>query len=286
MGAGLRMTFRGFMMPQRLIPFADLKRLIVTRIVLLNNVDHHDLAVAMGHGPEFGDAVNQVLVFPTEWQDVQREYPILFRRGEDGRLQSVALVGLDRDENLFLGNGAWHARYVPALHQRGPFSIGLTRAEDGGADGSGGEPMIYVDLDHPRIVAGGIDAGGIGAGGGAAGAQAIFLPHGGNSPYLEAVAEILRRIHAGVAASGPMFEAFEAEGLIEPVKLEIALDETTKYTLDDLFMISADRMGAMDGAALARLHGPGFLQAAFWALASLGNVTRLIELKTDRLSVR
>jgi hypothetical protein len=279
-------TFGGFMMPQKAHPSADLKRLTVTRIVLLNNVDHHDLAVAMGHGSEFGDAVNQVLVFPTEWQDVQREYPILFRRGEDGRLQSVALVGLDRDENLFLGNGAWHARYVPALHQRGPFSIGLTRAEDGGADGSGGEPMIYVDLDHPRIVAGGIDAGGIGAGGGAAGAQAIFLPHGGNSPYLEAVAEILRRIHAGVAASGPMFEAFEAEGLIEPVKLEIALDETTKYTLDDVFMISADRMGAMDGAALARLHGPGFLQAAFWALASLGNVTRLIELKTDRLSVR
>jgi hypothetical protein len=251
----------------------------VTRIVLLNNVDHHDLAVAMGHGSEFGDAVNQVLVFPTEWQDVQREYPILFRRGEDGRLQSVALVGLDRDENLFLGNGVWHARYVPALHQRGPFSIGLTRAEDGG--GGGSEPMIHVDLDHPRIV-----AGGIGAGGGAGGAQAVFLPHGGNSPYLEAVADILRRIHAGVATSDPMFEAFEAEGLIEPVKLEIALDETTKYTLDDLFTISADRMAALDGAALARLHGPGYLQAAFWALASLGNVTRLIELKTDRLSVR
>jgi hypothetical protein len=281
MDAGLRAAFGGFMMPQKAHPSADLKRLTVTRIVLLNNVDHHDLAVAMGHGPEFGDAVNQVLVFPTEWQDVQREYPILFRRGEDGRLQSVALVGLDRDENLFLGDGAWHARYVPALHQRGPFSIGLTRAEDGGADGRGGEPMIHVDLDHPRIV-----AGGIGAGGDTAGAQAIFLPHGGNSPYLEAVAEILRRIHAGVAASDPMFEAFEAEGLIEPVKLEIALDETTKYTLDDLFMISADRMAALDGAALARLHGPGYLQAAFWALASLGNVTRLIELKTDRLSVR
>jgi hypothetical protein len=245
MDAGLRVAFGGFMMPQKAHPSADLKRLNVTRIVLLNNVDH------------------------------------LFRRGQDGRLQSVALVGLDRDENLFLGNGAWHARYVPALHQRGPFSIGLTRAEDGGADGRGGEPMIHVDLDHPRIV-----AGGIGAGGGTAGAQAIFLPHGGNSPYLEAVADILRRIHAGVAASDPMFEAFEAEVLIEPVKLEIALDETTKYTLDDLFMISADRMGALDGAALARLHGPGYLQAAFWALASLGNVTRLIELKTDRLSVR
>jgi hypothetical protein len=242
----------------------------VTRIVLLNNVDHHDLSVAVTHGAAFGDAVNQVLVFATEWQDLQREYPILFRRMEDGRLQSVALVGLDRDENLFLRDGAWHARYVPALHQRGPFSIGLTRTEDG----DDGEPMIHVDLDHPRITADGA-AG--------AGRQAVFLPHGGNTPYLENVSEVLRRIHAGVAANDALFDAFEAERLIEPVALEIILSETSKYTLEDFYTISGERFAALDGAALARLHAQGFLQLAFSAIASLGNVTRLIDLKTNRL---
>ncbi|WP_380783966.1 SapC family protein [Sphingomonas sp. R86520] len=244
----------------------------MTRIVLLNNVDHHDLSVAVTHGAAFGDAVNQVLVFATEWQDLQREYPILFRRMEDGRLQSVALVGLERDENLFLRDGAWHARYVPALHQRGPFSIGLTRTEDG----SDGEPMIHVDLDHPRIVDRDThtDAGG---------RQAVFLPHGGNTPYLENVSEVLRRIHAGVAANDALFDAFEAERLIEPVALEIILSETSKYTLEDFYTISGERLAALDGAALARLHAQGFLQLAFSAVASLSNVTRLIDLKTNRL---
>jgi hypothetical protein len=240
----------------------------VTNIVLLNNVDHQDLTVAVGHGPEFGDAVNQVLVFPTEWQDVQREYSILFRRSDDGRLQSVALVGLDRDENLFLGDGTWHARYVPALHQRGPFSIGLTRTEDG----SEGEPMVHVDLDSPRIVP--------------ANGQAVFLPHGGNSPYLNTISDVLGRIRDGVIANEPMFDAFEAEGLIEPVAIEIALNDSKTYTLGDLHTISAERLAALDCAALARLHARGFLQLAFFAVASLGNVSRLIDLKTNGLAAR
>lgn len=242
----------------------------MTRVVLLNNVDHRDLTVATGHGREFGDAVNQVLVFPTEWQALQREYPILFRRSEEGRFQSIALVGLDRDENLFLSDGIWRAHYIPALHQRGPFSIGLTRNEDG----SEGEPMIHVDLDSPRIAA---DLA-------RASDQTVFLPHGGNSKYLETVMDVLAQIHNGVITNDSMFDAFQADGLIEPVALEIFLDETNKYTLHDLYTISAERLAALDGEALARLHAPGFLQLAVFAVASLSTVSRLIDLKTRRLA--
>ena len=83
--------------------------------VLLNNIDHHDLRVITRHGAEFGDAVNQVMVFPTEFEAVQREYPIVFRRDAEGALRPVALLGLTREENLFLdGAGGWRAGYVPA----------------------------------------------------------------------------------------------------------------------------------------------------------------------------
>ena len=236
----------------------------MTNIVLLNNIDHGELKVANWHGAEFGDAVNQTLVFPTEWEEVQREYPILFRRGEDERFYSVALLGLDRDENLFLDGRVWDGRYVPALHQRGPFSIGLQRSEDG----EGAEPMIHVDLDHPRV--------------GDAQGQAVFLPQGGNTPYLEAMAGLLRRIHAGVMVTEPMFDAFEAQGLIRPIALEITLDETRRYTLDGFHTIDAERIGELDGAALQSLHQRGFLQAAFWAMSSLANISRLIDRKNRR----
>src|SRR3954468_3533765 len=120
----------------------------MTKRGLLNNVDHQDLRVVARHGAEHGDSVNQMLVFPTEFEALQREYPILFRRDDDGDYQAVVLLGLDRDENLFLGaDGSWQSRHVPALASRGPFSIGLARREAGEER----EPMIHIDLEDPRV---------------------------------------------------------------------------------------------------------------------------------------
>lgn len=236
----------------------------MTNRVLLNNIDHGDLRVAVGHGPAFGDNINQALIFPTEFEAVQREYPIFFRKDAEGAFQSVALLGLDRDENLFLEERGWNARYVPAIQQRGPFSIAL--------QGDGGEPMIHVDLDDMRVLAAEAEGGG----------ERVFLPAGGNSPYLQHVARLLGVIYDGLEISKAMFAAFEAHGLIEPVDVEIKLDEHTQYDLPDLFTISQERFAGLDGAALEALHRSGFLAAAQWVLSSLGNVGFLVELKNRK----
>ena len=236
----------------------------MTNRVKLNNVDHADLKVISRHGTDDGGSVNQVAVVPTEFEEIQREYPIFFRRDEKGALQAVALLGLDRDENLFLGETGWQSRYVPAVLQRGPFLIGF---KDGGTDG---EPMIHIDLDHPRVSR--------------TEGLPLFLPHGGNTPYLNHIAVILQKIHMGIEATNPMFEAFDQAGLIEPVAVEIELDETRKYVLPDLFTISRTALSRLDGAALERLNGSGFLPLAFFVLASMGNMGRLIDLKNRKAS--
>lgn len=235
----------------------------MTNTVLLDNVNHQDLRIVTRHSAEFADNINQVLIFPTEFGDVQREYPIFFRKDANGAFQPIALLGLEKDENLFLGADGWQARYIPAVQQRGPFLIGF---QEQNVDGElRREPMVHVDLDHPRIS----ETEG----------EPVFLPHGGNSPYLERVSHILRVIHAGVEIAKPMFAAFEEMALIEPVTVQIKLDDTAQYDLPDLFAISEERLGQLDGDQLKRLHDAGFLGAAFLVLASLGNVARLIDLK-------
>ena len=238
----------------------------MTNKVLLNNVDHADLRVIVHHAAEFGDSVNQVLVFPTEFDDIQRDYPIFFRRDPNGALQSIALLGLDRDENLFLDERGWQGRYVPAVLQRGPFLIGLQERE---ADGEARrEPMVHIDLDHPRVSR--------------SEGLSLFLPHGGNAPYLDHVAGVLRAIYAGIEATAPMFAAFEEAGLIEPVSLEIEIDEARKYVLPDLFTIGRAALAALDGARLEQLNRAGFLGVAFLVASSMSNVSRLIELKNAK----
>ncbi|MDB5703645.1 MAG: SapC family protein [Sphingomonas bacterium] len=234
----------------------------MTNRVLLNNIDHPEIRVIARPSAAFGDSVNQVLIFPTEFEEIQREYPIFFRKEADGAFQAIALLGLDRDENLFLDESGWHGRYVPAVLQRGPFLIGRKGGE---ADG---EPMIHIDLDHPRVSR--------------TEGLPLFLPHGGNAPYLEHVAGVLRVIHAGAETTAPMFAAFEEAGLIEPISIEIQLSDVKKYVLPDLFAIGGGAIAKLDAAWLDRLNRAGYLGLAFYAAASLGNVNRLIELKNRK----
>jgi len=241
----------------------------MTDRVVLNNIDHHDLKFAPRHGAAYGDAVNQVPVFATEFEEVQREFPILFRRGAEAPFEAVALLGLDRDENLFLDGEHWTTRYVPALFQRGPFSIGVPPQAQDPLEPA--EPMVHVDLDDPRISR---EQG-----------VPLFLPQGGNAPVLDQVAHVLRTIYAGFDFNRAMFAAFEEFDLLEPVALEISLSDVERYNVTDHYTIAQDRLAALEGAALERLNRAGFLRAAYLAAASLGNIGQLIARKNARRAV-
>ncbi len=230
--------------------------------VLLNNVDHHDLRVVTTHGAKWGDAVSQVAVFPTEFEALSRDYAIVFRLNDEGSLEARALLGLERDENLFLEDDYWNARTVPALLQRGPFSIGVP------ADGAAGEPMIHIDPSDPRVSR--------------TEGERIFLDHGGNALYLDRVGAVLRSIYAGRQIMPAMVAAFADAGLFDEVTLELEYGDDRRHVIPDAITLSAERFAALDGAALARLHEGDFLRCAVWLISSLGNVSALIDRKLVR----
>ncbi|NLS25489.1 hypothetical protein S2M10_04560 [Sphingomonas sp. S2M10] len=233
----------------------------MTNPVALDNVLHQDLRVAFRHGAEFGDAANQILIFPTEFEAAQREFPILFREAEGEGLQAVALTGFDLDENLFFDGARWTSRYVPALQQRGPFSIGIP---GDGADPEEG-PTVHVDLDDPRV---GTEAG-----------ELLFLPQGGASRYLDHVSRVLGRIHAGIGAAAPVYALFHELGLLEANVIEVTLHDAQRYRIDGFQMLSHERLEALDGGGLEQLHRANLLGLAYLAASSLGNISALIERK-------
>jgi len=236
----------------------------MTNHVMLNNVAHKDLRVINRHGAQFGDEIGTVLTFPTEYADMQREYPIFFRKdAASGEYQSVALLGFSKNENLFLDGTRWNANYIPGIIARGPFLIGFQEQVIDGEPRR--EPVIHVDLDHPRISR--------------TEGEAVFLPHGGNSPYLDQVALALRGMRDGLEVSKTMFAAFQELGLIEPVKLDIKLSAEETYSVLGLHTIDVGKLAQLDGQSLERLNRSGFLQAAYLVVASMGNVRRLMSLK-------
>ena len=241
--------------------------------VLLNNVDHKDLRVKADYSAEYGDSVASVLTFPSEFGDVHKEYPILFQKdASTGKFQSVVLLGFQKGENLFLspnktlGNIGWNASYVPGIVARGPFLIGFQdQSADGGDERA---PVIHIDMDNPRVST---EEG-----------ERLFKEFGGNSAYLEKISVILQGLHHGMSFSDEMFTAFEHFELIEPVTINVQLNDGEKISIQGNYTISDEKLSQLSGEALEKLNRAGFLQGAFLVLSSFGNIKKLIELKNQK----
>ena len=233
--------------------------------VQLNNVDHCELRLARRYSAELGHSVNQLLLTPDEFEEAQREYPILFRRDADGAFQAVVLLGLDRGENLFLSNETWSARYIPAIVRREPFLLGES---DGDTIDSG--LATFVDLDDPRI----------GRGDG----EPLFLPLGGNSPCLKEAEMALRTVHEGLLQAQAMFALFAEMELLQPLNVQVQFGDGLEYRIPDVFSIDAGELSSLSGEKLELLHRSGFLAHAIFARSSLSNMNRLIQLKAEKLA--
>lgn len=240
----------------------------MARYELLNNVTHKDLRVITGFGREFGDDIGMVPAFPSEYAELQREYPIFFRKdGDSGQWQSVALLGFEQHENLFLQDGRWNATYLPGAVAKGPFLIGFQEQRIDGELRK--EPVMHVDLEHPRISF--------------TDGEPVFLPQGGNSPYLQHIAGVLRGIRDGVEFGAAMFAAFDSMDLIQPVNLDVQLDDKHRVGVSGLYGIDREKLAALDAGSLHRLNQAGFLEGAYLVLASLHNMRRLMAEKQRRL---
>jgi len=239
----------------------------MARYELLNNVIHKDLRVVTRFGREFGDDIGMVPAFPSEYAELQREYPIFFRKDDRGQWQSVALLGFEQRENLFLQDGRWNAAYLPGAAAKGPFLIGFQEQRIDGVLRK--EPVIHVDVEHPRVS---FTEG-----------EAVFLPQGGQSPYLQHIAGVLRGIRDGTEFGAAMFAAFDSLGLIQPMSLDVQLDDKHHVNVNGLHGIDRERLAALDAESLLRLNQAGYLEGAYLALASLHNMRRLMAEKQRRL---
>lgn len=241
------------------------------RYELLDNVKHKDLRIDMRFGAGLGDGAGLVPAWPTEFAELQREYPIFLRKDpDDGQFHAVALLGFEPDENLFVDGDRWMAGYLPGAIARGPFAIGF---QDQVVDGAlQATPVVHVDMDHPRVVH---DDGGEG--------MAVFLPKGGHSPYLERVTTVLKGIHDGNEAARALYPALDALGLIQPVELDVRFDDGHGARLTGLHGIDRERLAALDAQQLYGLHASGMLEGVYMVLSSMHNMRRLIAEKQRRV---
>lgn len=238
----------------------------MTRHAQLNNIDHPDLRVRTGFGPEMGDDIMACPVFPHEFRNLQPYYPIVFSKdGASGGFRPLALFGLEERENLFLEEpGKWGADYVPLAIRMKPFLIGFS-----GDDVGGKQMEVHIDTEHPRV--------------NETEGERLFLEHGGHAPLLQEAAKTLAEVHQGEQTIASFTAMLEELDLIEPFTLDVELKDGSQGRLAGYYVIAEENLYALGAEALGRLQAAGFLQPVFMAVAALSQLRNLVDRRNAKL---
>jgi len=240
----------------------------MAKIELLNNVDHKDLKVNIERSADLGDNVWFTPTFPQEFRNLQKHYPIVFtKNAETGQFQAIALLGFEVEENLFLDENGWNASYIPLSIMRQPFLIGFQHAEKDGVPIK--NTVVSVDMDNPRVSK--------------TEGQPVFLEHGGNTGYLEQVNSILNLINEGFERNSAFIDMLMGMDLLESFVLDVELDDGSKHRMSGFYTINEESLLGLTGDDLVILNNNGHLEPIYMAIASMSNISTLIEMKNKLL---
>lgn len=236
----------------------------MANIELLNHRQHGDLCVNSENLSQMGHRVGSAMVLVNEFEKVQREYPIFFRKDpETGQFYASALLGFSQEENLFIDNDNWGADHIPLVLAKGPFITGFQDQEEDGAVVK--KKVIYIDMDHPAVCRGN--------------GEKIFFEDGSGSDYLRNITNTLMQINEGIDVSKAMFQTFAKYNLIEPVNIDVELDNGEKINMNGLYTVNEETVKSLDADTLHDLNQLGYLHKAFSVLNSLENFRHLVKRK-------
>lgn len=208
--------------------------------------------------------VNVVFIAASEFEQVCKDYPIVFvRAGEDslGRKQMapVAVMGLVPGENLYLRLGktqrvSWQARYVPAFLRYYPFTLsqidasrwGMCIDEDSHAWSKTKGQQLFDDQGQPTAL--------------------VIQMHGA-----------LQNLEREIERTRVMGERLLHFGVLQPRVFNVNMPDGNGFSVEGFYSLDEKRLADLSKMQLAELHRNGGLHALSLHKASLGNLDELAQ---------
>ena len=229
---------------------------------ILDPKRHQSLHIITERGADFGDDVMYAMAYPFEFRLLQSEYPLLFRKNADnGSFYSVCLFGFEPNENLFITKNSWIATTIPSAISREPFLIADRRKP--GSDQLE-NLVVSVNIDHPRAQF--------------ADGERVFDEQGLPTDFLESAIEHLQKMHSGHLQNQAFCELLKTLNLFTAVTIEVPLSKP--ITLDGFYTIDEAQLATLSGEQLASLHTAGWLESIYMLMASMNQISSLVQKKT------
>lgn len=222
---------------------------------VLDDNKHHQLKLDLSRANLA--MLNQPLVpvVVSEFLKLVLHFPIVIvKQADTGRFGCSVLMGLDKDENLFLNDPHWQGLYWPAQIRRQPFHVGK----------EGDNWFVCFNPDHPAL--------------GAEQGELVFN-HGKDSQYLAQLKSALAELVNGEEPTQAFLQRLESLGLFCPLQLEITNSGNKPHKLSGLYGIDERKLGQLTSEQLMRLQQDGDLSLIYTLLASHGHIYALVQKK-------
>ena len=205
------------------------------------------------------ERLNSMFLAAVEFGDACRDYPIVFvRAGTDpaGQMQvaPVAVFGLAPQENLYLDDGRWLARYIPAVLRMYPFAIGRIDEKSF---------AICVDTDWSGVSQ--------------AEGEPLFTPEGEPTELTQNVQKQLEQTEAEIQRTRLVGQRLIELDLLREMRFDATLPDGQTVTVDGFLTVDEDKLKALPDATLVELQRNGLLGLVHAHLISLGNMRHLAE---------
>ena len=230
--------------------------LFYKKIVPLSKEQHKKLYLEPVEGFGFATGTNSLYIAAAEFPRAAREYPVVFGQDGQGNMFPLVLLGLKKNENLFVDkSGKWNADYIPAYARRYPFILATP-------DQKGNQFTVCIDESYAGFNT-------------AKEGQPLFNAKGEDGPVLKQAVDFLREYQSHVRLTEAFCKNLKDLEILEPMQANVSLKSGEKLQVAGFQCVSRAKLKELTPKKLVDLAKSDQLELIYCHLQSLANVANL-----------
>lgn len=235
----------------------------MAKIEQLHNEKHRNIRITKKN--DVSDLTNQNVlpIVLGEFAAAAMEFPIYFvKNPENEQFQVIALMGIQRGENLFVKDGKWDASYMPARYTHAPFGL-LRNSED--------ENQFGIALDVENELVSETDG------------EALFDENGEETEFLKKQKEAMGKYLEQERFTMMFAKELAEKDLLVTRTINVSLGEK-KMDIDGVAMIDEEKLKGLSDEDFLDLRKKGMMASIYTHLFSTRQMNNLLRRKAAVLN--